>query len=451
MKTQSAIPHRFVNSPLAIGALPRLLAIGLLCLSIPRAQASFPNGVNHTDLTSIAAAPGGGYWIQVDGGLDNDENGGSRTIAINGARQFPSVPYRGSIASVPGREDYWIVTNNGRIFAVPGGTLCGGYLSNCSGYSYTDATDTIMGAAASPDAKGLWAVDRQGRVWTAGTTVSYGDVTGDSNFPTGIVATPSGLGYYIVLADGGVYSFGDAVFYGSTGGNKPGGHEATGLALSVDMHGKVNGYWMVFDDGGVYSFGDAPFLGSTGGNDGGSPVTGIAASGHNLRHRSNYGPSYAWVHFNAYVEHSATLPRVTIASSASGLVWGVSTTGTPANILLTTLSGSRCSFAPNLACSQVWDIWPTSEDGDIVQLVNVYSGLCADVSSNPVNSAYLIQYPCKGKTENWDNQRFIVRTYSSGRVDFSPVNSNYRVCGVANNELGLCLAVSELWVLSDAP
>lgn len=83
------------------------------------------------------------------------------------------------------------------------------------------------------------------------TAPALGDVTGDKVTPTGIVGTPSGNGYYIVKADGGVFSFGDAVFYGSTGGKRPGGHNATGLALSLNAGGDVNGYWMVFEDGRV--------------------------------------------------------------------------------------------------------------------------------------------------------------------------------------------------------
>jgi hypothetical protein len=66
-----------------------------------------------------------------------------------------------------------------------------------------------------------------------------------------------------VTQDGGVFTFGDAKFYGSTGGKKPGGHNATGLALSLNPAHEVTGYWMVNDDGGIYSFGDAQFLGSS--------------------------------------------------------------------------------------------------------------------------------------------------------------------------------------------
>jgi hypothetical protein len=433
----------------ALTSISGLLALFILSLATQSARASLPDDVNDSVLTSVAAAPRGGYWVQVDGGVDNDENGGSRTIAIDGARQFASVPYRGSIAAIPGKDAYWVVTSLGQIFArgeAP--ALCNGYLHTCSGYpSAPTGEDAIVGAAASPDGSGLWAVDREGRVWTAGSTVSYGDVTSDGSYPTGIVATPSGLGYYIVLADGGVYSFGDAVFFGSTGGNKPGGHSATGLALSLDVHGQVNGYWMVFDDGGVFTFGDAPFLGSSGGDNGGSPVTSIAPASRTFPYP--YQPSYVWVHENAQVNRSETLRRVTIGHFyPTGLVWGVSTTGNPADILLLTSRNQGCTQIGNFSCSEVWIIWPASTDGTIVQLVNVYSGLCADVSSN-TSGTYLIEYTCKGKTENWDNQRFLLKTYPDGRVDFFPVSSpqNHVVPG-EDSRLTLSSLHFENWVLN---
>jgi Helix-hairpin-helix containing domain len=97
-------------------------------------------------------------------------------------------------------------------------------------------------------------------------TIASGNVPKDGSTATGIVATPTGLGYYIVMEDGGVFAFGDAISHGSTGGNKPGGHSVTGIALSVADDGKVNGYWLVAEDGAVYTFGEAQFWGNAGSN-----------------------------------------------------------------------------------------------------------------------------------------------------------------------------------------
>jgi hypothetical protein len=401
-----------------------------LVLSSTPASASAPNA-RPANYTSIAAAPNGGYWIQVDKGED------SYTLAIDGAPQYASVPKPGSIIAIPGTTKYWVVTRDGYIYARGGAPeLCGGnpgWLSNCSGYSGTN--NPITAAAASPNGDGLWAVDYYRHVWTAGNVISYGDVTNDNRTPTGIVATPSGKGYYIVMNDGGVFARGDAVFYGSTGGNKPGGRDATGIALNYDLTGKPDGYWLIANDGGVFSFGDAPFLGSTGGNDGGSTVTSIVTRPD--QH------SYAWVHANGNVELSSTIPKVLIddTAPADAGVWGVQNNEPNTGIYRLPANGST---------SQQWNLFPTNQDSTIVQIVNVSSGLCADVQN--VSGPFIIQYPCKGSTDGWDNQRFMIETPNSGCgsnppcVDLSPVSSlDEQVGNGANAQLMLITFSGGFW------
>jgi hypothetical protein len=241
-------------------------------------------------LTGVAAAADGGFWVQVDqwrNGLDPY----GETFAKDGAPAFENVSARGSIAAIPGRNAYWVVNHEGQIFARGDAPqLCEGWLNNCSGYIRTDPLVEIVGAAATSTGNGLWALDRKGRVWTAGDTQSYGDVTNDPAIPTGIVATPSGKGYYIVLEDGGVFSFGDAVFFGSTGGKRPGGHHLTGIALHRNGNNAVDGYWLLGADGAIYTFGSAPFLG----NGGIDPLRRRATS---LVSLPSAGPTqgYAWV------------------------------------------------------------------------------------------------------------------------------------------------------------
>jgi hypothetical protein len=254
-------------------------------------------------LTSIAAAPGeywfsahGGFWVQVDSFFGKYPGG---TFANEGAPTFENVPVRGTIASIPGRKGYWVVTEDGTIHARGDAPqLCDGLLSACSGYPKLPlAYHVIVAAAATPSGLGLWAVDRMGGVWTAGDAQSYGNATGEIGaVPTGIAATPSGKGYYIVKNDGGVFAFGDAVFHGSTGGNPPAGRKITGMALSFDDWGKVNGYWLVGEDGGIHTFGYAPFWGSSGGDNGGNRVTGIVSfPAPDSTARSQATRGYAWV------------------------------------------------------------------------------------------------------------------------------------------------------------
>jgi hypothetical protein len=267
------------------------------------ASASLPTATR-ANVTSIAAAPNGGFWVQVDESSVGTDAG--KTLAIDGAPVFENVPAQGSIASISTRNGYWVVAPKGQIFARGDASeLCGGSLRNCSGFpSSVNNYNMIVAAAADPNGKGLWALGADGKVWTAGNVVSYGDVQNDPSTPTGIAVTPYGRGYYIVMSDGGVFSFGDAVFHGSTGGKKPGGRKITGIALNLvavrDSTGTrlettVNGYWLVAEDGGVFSFGSAPFWGSTGGN---SPlnVTSIASfSGPQIGGSPQLTRCYAWV------------------------------------------------------------------------------------------------------------------------------------------------------------
>jgi hypothetical protein len=290
----------------------RLIAAGLSLLTLAivglvpvRAHASLPktafSSFSEQLLTSIATAPGGGFWVQVDSKFGSYAGG---TFAKEGAPGFASVSARGSIASIPGQNGYWIVADYGRISAQGDAPeLCKGQLSDCSGFpEFPSPSQIIVGAVATPSGNGLWALGRDGYVWAVGDATFYGDAHLDPQVATGIVATPSGKGYYIVKEDGGVFSFGDAVFYGSTGGNPPGGHHVTGMALSIGEDGKVNGYWLVAEDGGVFTFGKAPFWGSSGGNNGGAAVTSIVSFPAPV----SDGPpqrtlGYAWVHENGQV------------------------------------------------------------------------------------------------------------------------------------------------------
>jgi hypothetical protein len=288
-----------------------LLTLAILGLSPVRAQASLPVPVwnNYQQLSSIAAAPDGGFWVQLDLGQTG------ATVA-HAAPDFDRVFEPGSIAAIPGRNGYWVVSPRGEIFARGDAPqLCEGKLANCSGFpSDPSLRDIIVGAVATPSGNGLWALKRDGQVFTAGDATFYGEVFDeyDLTVATGIVATPSGKGYYIVQEDGGVFSFGDALFYGSTGGNKPGGKHVNGIALSYDYNGAVNGYWLAAEDGGVFTFGEAPFWGNPGINP--TKVTSIVSfPAHVPGQPPQRTRGYALVHDNGSVGvhvgvHYGTLP-----------------------------------------------------------------------------------------------------------------------------------------------
>jgi hypothetical protein len=292
--------------------LMSLFTLLILGLTPGPAHASRPYDDSHAaptqQLTSIAVAPNGGFWVLRDKfeitGFGGQRRGLTKQdgelVSIGGAPVTWPAYYAGSIAAIPGRNAYWIVTWYGSIInRGDAPALCGGNLTLCSGFEGGEPgyKEMIVAAAARPQGDGLWAVSRKGQVWTAGNARSYGDVQHQSHPVTGIVATPSGNGYYIVAEDGGVFSFGDAVFLGSTGGNPPGGRKITGMALSILSDGQVNGYWLVGEDGGVHAMGGALFWGSTGGNDGGSPVTNIVSFPAPVPGQPPQATKgYAWVH-----------------------------------------------------------------------------------------------------------------------------------------------------------
>ena len=124
--------------------------------------------------------------------------------------QFDDFASPGNIIAVPRTRGYRIVTAYGEI--IPRGrpdvsTLCGGRLSNCTGYPANPPySQPIVGVAATPSGAGLWALDRHGKVWAAGDGVWHGDAQ-HQGIPTGIAATPSGKGYYIVEFERGRLQF----------------------------------------------------------------------------------------------------------------------------------------------------------------------------------------------------------------------------------------------------
>ena len=167
-----------------------------------------------------------------------------------------------------GLQGYWLVANDGGIFAF-GNAPFHGSTGNIR------LNQPIVGMGARPTGDGYWMVASDGGVFTFGGARFHGS-TGNIvlNKPiVGIAPTPTGNGYWLVATDGGVFSFGDAGFHGSTGNivlNKP----IVGMATTPT--GK--GYWMVASDGGVFAFGDAKFFGSTGNLKLVQPVVGMATT-----------------------------------------------------------------------------------------------------------------------------------------------------------------------------
>jgi hypothetical protein len=82
-----------------------LLAIVLLGPLPHRVDASLPLSTGDQQLTRIAAAPAGGFWVQAD---HSHRNSKSVSLAKEGAPVFENVPQRGSLAAIPGNNGYWV-------------------------------------------------------------------------------------------------------------------------------------------------------------------------------------------------------------------------------------------------------------------------------------------------------------------------------------------------------
>jgi hypothetical protein len=257
--------------------------------------------ISDPNVTSVAPAPGGGFWIQKQEERVCPPNCAlslpGHTFTRDGAPNYEDVYKAGSIAWAPGTNGYWVVTLRGEIFSRGGAPeLCGGSLSSCSGFT-PGAFKNIVAVAATPDGRGLWAVGLDGNVWPAGDATFYGDAQNNGSLATGIAATATGKGYCISISDGGVYCRGDAPYLGRS----QSGGGITGIAFHFNANAEVTGYWLVADNGGIITVGNAPFWGSGGGL--GHRVTSLVSfplPSENNQHPQTVG--YGWVNDSALLE-----------------------------------------------------------------------------------------------------------------------------------------------------
>ena len=178
-----------------------------------------------------------------------------------------------AIASTPDGGGYWLVGQDGGVFAYGDAPFLGGLANQHLG-------GPITAIAPSPTGRGYWLVGQDGGVFAFGDAPFLGGLAGE-NLGASIVAiapTPDGRGYWLVGQDGGVFAFGDAPFLGGLA-NQHLGAPITAMALTPTGRG----YWLVGQDGGMFSFGDAPFAGSLSPEPSGTRV--VAASAN---HRGGY-------------------------------------------------------------------------------------------------------------------------------------------------------------------
>jgi hypothetical protein len=261
-----AVPLAVVGSPAgATGALGVMSSFG------DASPQSVPAGNQlNARIAGIASTPDhSGYWlVGEDGGVFAYGDAGFYGSGV-GAYPYPIGGIVG-IAPTPDGRGYWIADLGGHTFPfgdAPDENPPAGLFPNAP----------MVGIASVPTAVGYWLAGADGGVFSFSSAAYYGSMGGiPLNEPiVGMAATPDGHGYWLVAADGGIFSFGDAGFHGSMGGvplNEP----IVGMAATPDGHG----YWLVAADGGIFSFGDADFEGSLGATppDPSTPVVGMAAT-----------------------------------------------------------------------------------------------------------------------------------------------------------------------------
>ena len=249
---------------------------GTLTFTTPPFSATGSQNVSIT--VSTAGGTSGGqqytYWAAPVVSAVTQSAGptsGYRSVTITGANFASSVNLAVSFGSVSLPVQNVTLNSTTSITATTPAEVAGTVdvtVSSIGGTSATSSADhyQFMG-------QGLWEVERNGTMHTAGAAVNDGGPTWSQAAVVGMAETPDGRGYWVTAQDGGVFTFGDAGFYGSAANTrltKP----VSGIAATPDGRG----YWLVAQDGGVFTYGDAGFFGSMGGHALNAPVVGITAA-----------------------------------------------------------------------------------------------------------------------------------------------------------------------------
>lgn len=220
-------------------------------------------------ITDIAARRDGtGYWLLGgDGGI----------FAYGGAKYLGKPPannttgYYRAIVSTPTGNGYWVISKLGTGYAF--GDAKTTYKIDYSKNNYEVVLGTIKGVDTIVDAdhvggdgKGLFILDRNGKVYVAGTAKAYyagGSGTLSSGEQASGITADITTGYLITTNKGRVVARGkDVKNVGSVYGKKLGG-AITGvqkIGRSSDL--STYGYWLVGRDGGVFAYGKVTYHGA---------------------------------------------------------------------------------------------------------------------------------------------------------------------------------------------
>jgi hypothetical protein len=235
-----------VGSSLRRLAAVTLLVAAALCV-LPAAGPAGALPVTHPVVGMARTPGGGGYWVVTDDGA---------VFAFGDARYLGSVPASTAagrvvaIAGAPRGLGYWLMTSTGRVFAF-------GDARGHGSAAVPGNAGAVVALAPSPDGRGYWVATSSGRVFAFGDAPDLrpSPAAGRAGGVIGMAVAAGGRGYWLVTAEGRVFGAGTARALGPA----PAG---SGTVVGIAASPRGPGYWLATSSGGVYAYGRAKYRGS---------------------------------------------------------------------------------------------------------------------------------------------------------------------------------------------
>ena len=164
-----------------------------------------------------------------------------------------------SMASLPGSNGYWLLTQSGKVAALGDARRRGDIADNPA---------RAVDIEATPTGNGYWIAAKNGRIFAFGNAGEFGNALDRDVQIVAMTPTTSGRGYWLLTSNGKVLAFGDAPEHGELEGN--------GDVVDIAATPTGNGYWVVTKEGRVRAFGDAQHHGDASDKSLSTAVTGMA-------------------------------------------------------------------------------------------------------------------------------------------------------------------------------
>ena len=192
-------------------------------------------------------------------------------VTYSGSRRYDATASVVLEDVVPAWSGYWLVSVTGRAVAHGGAPA----------FDAPRVRGPVVGAAMSPDARGLWVLSRTGTVTDLGVTRPYGSAPAARGPYSAIATTRDGHGYWILARDGTVVARGDARPLDPARATT-----RTGPFVAIAATPDGLGCWLLSSRGIVVARGDARTYALRAGRlQGSGPFVAIASSGDGRGYR----------------------------------------------------------------------------------------------------------------------------------------------------------------------